>query len=381
MISTPQFVKGLCAAVVLSAGSSASMAINPTVSSAVQTGSTLVVKGSNFGIKSAPAPTFFQPFTGLSAGATPAAAGFDSWINRGGEAVTLADGVGGGSLRCDPGVANNAFPHIGKYLPANTSEMRLSFYFKLYGSSSTWRQLKFARAGVRSGGDGAADYSSTDAKFYPSLFIGETNVLGQNSVHAEWRTSGGAISTYYPDESGSGQTGLSLSSQPTVDTSQWVFAEVYYKFNDVGSSNGVFKITLNGYTWHNRTAAQIRTSAGQYMGYIQPIPSIDLDGSPTDYDYAMSRVYIDVGPQSQAQVFLSDSPTAAAVTKKFVLPANAWAADGITVTNAASIPSGYKYVYVTNVLGETNSNGFVIGGSATATQSPPQAPVLISVGQ
>jgi hypothetical protein len=114
MISTPHFVKGLCAAVVL-AGSSASMAINPTVLSAEQTGSTLVVKGSNFGVKSAPAPTFFQPFSALANGATPTAAGFDSWINRGGEAVTLADGVGGGSLRCDPEKANNAFPHIGKY--------------------------------------------------------------------------------------------------------------------------------------------------------------------------------------------------------------------------------------------------------------------------
>jgi len=381
MTFSARFFKGICLATALSAASSASMAINSSISSATQTGSTLVVKGSNFGSKSTAAPTFFQPFTGLSAGATPTAAGFDSWINRGGEAVTLADGVGGGSLRCDPGVANNAFPHIGKYLPANTSEMRLSFYFKLYGSSaSSNTQLKFARAGVHvNGADGAADYASTDAKFYPSLFINGSNVLGLNSAHAEWKTVGGAISSFYPDQSGAGQTGLPLSSQSTVDTSQWVFAEVYYKFNDVNVANGVFKITLNGYVWHNRSAAQPRTSADQYIGFVQPIPSIDLP-NPTDFDYAMSRVYIDVGPQSQAQVFLSDSPTASAITKKFILPATVWANDGITVTNALSIPSGYKYVYVTNVLGETNNNGFVVGGAIQS--SPPQSPALnVNVAQ
>jgi hypothetical protein len=249
--------------------------------------------------------------------------------------------------------------------------MRISFYFKLYGSASQARQLKFVRAGVRSGGDGAADYASSDAKFYPSLFI-YSNQLGANSFHAEWRTASGGISSFYPDESGAGQSGLAVSSQPTVDTSQWVYAEVYYKFNDVGVANGVFKTALNGYVWHNRTAAQIRTSAGQYLGYVQPIPSMDLDGNTNDYDYAMSRVYIDVGPQSQAQVYLSDSATAARVTKKFVLPATAWADGAITVTDAAQIPSGYKYVYVTNVTGETNVNGFPLG----AVQSPPTPPVL-----
>lgn len=366
--------KGVAAALVLMAASSATIAANSAISSAVQDGSRLVIKGSNFGVKSSPAPTFFQPFSGLSAGATPAAAGFDSWINRGGEAVTLADGVGGGSLRCDPGKANNAFPHIGKYLPANTSEFRLSFYFKLYGSSSTYRQIKFVRAGVRSGGDGAADYGSSDAKFYPSLFVGGNGILSANAVHAEWRTAGGVISSFYPDETGSGQSGLTLSAQPSnTDTvGQWVYAEVYYKFNDVGVANGVFKTSLNGYVWHNRTSVQIRTNANQYIGFVQPIPSIDLDGSPTDFDYAMSRVYLDVGPQSQAQVFLSDSATAAKVTKKFMLPPTAWTNDSITVSDAAQIPSGYKYVYVTNVNGETNASGFALG----AVQSPPVAPVL-----
>lgn len=376
MTSFKRFSKGACVAAALSVASSVGMAANSTISSAAQNGATLVVKGSNFGVKSAPAPTFFQPFSAVANGATPTAAGFDSWVNRGGEAVTLADGVGGGSLRCDPEKANNAFPHIGKYLPANTTEMRLSFYFKLYGSSSVARQLKLARAGVRSGGDGAADYGIADAKYMSSLFI-DGNRLGQNSTHIEWRNLAGQTTSYYPDEPGAGSSGISLSVQPTVDTSQWVYAEIYYKFNDVGVANGVDKITLNGFTWHNRTATQLRTSASQYIGYVQPIPSIDLPNT-SEYDYAISRVYIDVGSQSQAQVFLSDSPTVAGVTKKFVLPATAWASDSITLSNVASVPTGYKYVYVTNVTGETNANGFVMGGSAgeATTQSPPQAPSL-----
>lgn len=375
MSKPTRLFKGIAAAMTLMAVSSASMAASSAISSVVQDGSRLVVKGSNFGVKSTPAPTFFQPFTGLANGATPKQAGFDSWINRGGEAVTLADGVGGGSLRCDPEKASNAFPHIGKYLPSGTQEMRVSFYFKLYGSSTKMRQLKFVRAGVRSGGDGAADYSSSDAKIYGSLWIDKSNVLGANSWLAEWRTANNVVTTRYPDETGAGGTGLPLSSQPTTKTSDWVFAEVYYKFNDVGVANGVFRGALNGYTWHDRTALQIRTSASQSLTFVQPIPSMDLDGDTREYDYALSRVYIDVGPQSKAQVYLSDSATAAKVTKKFLLPPTAWTNDSITVTDAAQIPSGYKYVYVTNVNGETNANGFPLGSAV----SPPVAPVLNAV--
>jgi hypothetical protein len=370
MVNSTRLFRGFAAAFALTAVSTVTIAAPPAISSAVQTGSTVTVRGANFGVKSSPAPFFFQPFTSLSNGATPAAAGFDSWINRGGEAVTMADGVGGGSLRNDPAAADNAFPHVGKYLPANTQEMRLSFYFKLYGNATGARQLKFVRAGVRSGGDGAADYATSDAKFYGSLFISAGNVLGTNSVHIEWRTAEGIITSLYPDESGGGVLGLLLPSQPSVDTSQWVFAEVYYKFNDVGVANGVDRIVLNGYVWHNRTAAQPRTRTDQYIGFVQPIPSMDLPNT-AEYDYALSRVYLDVGPQSQAQVFLSNSPTAGGVTKKFILPASTWAADGVTVTNAASIPAGYKYVYVTSVSGETNAAGFELGGVPQ-----PRPPVL-----
>ena len=137
------------------------------------------------------------------------------------------------------------------------------------------------------------------------------------------------------------------------------------------ASNGVFYTALNGAVWQNRTTVSVRENSSQYIGFVQPIPSIDL-ANPTDYDYAMSRVYIDVGPQSVAQVYLSDSSTAAGVKKKFILPASAWAADSVTVTDAASIPSGYQYVYVTNVSGETNSTGFVLGG----TQVKPNPPII-----
>lgn len=372
MSKPTRLFKGVAAAIALAASTSG-MAANSTISSAVQSGSTLVVKGANFGTKSKPAPTFFQSFSDLSNGATPAAAGFDSWVNRGGEAVTLADGIGGGSLRADPGKANNAMPHIGKYLPANTSEVRVSFYFKLYGSSAnSSTQMKFARAGVHvPGDDGSEDYASSNAKFYPSIYFDGNGVMGANSIAASYRSNTTPYN-FYPDESGGGSTGVPLRSQQSdTDFKQWVYAEVYYKLNDVGSSNGAYKIALNGFVWHNRPALQLRTQADQYLGFIQPIPAVELP-NPTDFDYAISRVYIDVGPQSQAQVFLSDSPTAAAVTKKFALPATAWTGTDITVTNVSSVPSGYKYVYVTNVSGETNANGFVLG----ASQFPPSAPVL-----
>ncbi len=326
-----------------------------SVSSAVKSGSTVTVSGSGFGTKSTAAPFFFQPFTGFSGGETPTAAGFDSWINRGGEAVYMADGVGGGSLRCDPVAASNAFPHIGKYLPASVSELLVAFYFKLYGSPASSNQMKFCRAGTP-GGDPHLDYASTDAKIFPSIWVYSGPQIGGNSVQAQWFQSGGAIQSYYTDESGGGSSGIPLGSQPSVDAGQWVFAEVRYRYNDVGSANGLLRIDLNGFRWHERPAIQPRTSAGQYMGFIQPIPSID----EALFDYAISRVYIDTGSQSVAQVFLSDSSTASGVTKKFLLPASAWSDSSITVGNAASIPSGYDYLYVVNPSGQINSAGRVL---------------------
>jgi hypothetical protein len=328
--------------------------VAPAITSAVLAGSTITISGGNFGTKTTPAPTFFQPFTGLANGATPTAAGFDSWVNRGGEAVTNADGVGGGSLRCNPVTANNAFPHIGRYLPANVSELRVSFYFKVYGPSSN--QMKFCRAGTR-GGDPVADYGSSDSKMYPSFWL-YNGSLGGNSVQALWRTSGGTISSYYTEDAGSGSSGVPLSSQPDVSVQSWVFADVVYRYNDVGSANGLCRIDINGFSWQNRPAMQVRTSASQYLQFIQPIPSID----ESPYDYAMSRVYIDTGAQSVAMVFLSNSATYAGVTQRFILPASAWSATGITVSSASSVPTGYRYLYVVSPSGEFNASGYSVAG-------------------
>jgi hypothetical protein len=332
----------------------------PAITSAVLAGSTITISGGNFGVKTTPAPTFFQPFTGLANGATPTAAGFDSWINRGGEAVTLADGVGGGSLRCDPGAANNAFPHIGRYLPANVLEMRLSFFFKLYGNHSGGiRQMKFVRAGMRMG-DPLADYAG-GPKFYPSLWLNSGPVTAENSLQASWGGSGQQYS-FYTEDSGAGGTGVPVGQQPNLSLNQWVFADVYYKFNDIGQSNGAFFTALNGFVHQNRTIVTLRANTSEYIGFVQPIPSIDIEGNPTEYDYAMTRVYIDTGAQSIARVFLSNSATYAGVTQRFMLPASAWSATGITVSSASSVPAGYRYLYVVSPSGEFNASGYSVGG-------------------
>jgi hypothetical protein len=204
------------------------------------------------------------------------------------------------------------------------------------------------------------------------MWIYNGPTIGENSVQAQWRDVSGTGGSYYTEDAGAGSPGIPLSQQVYISANQWVFAEVYYKYNDVGQTNGLFYTALNGAVWQNRTAVQVRANAGEYIGFVQPIPSMDLEPNPAEYDYAMSRVYIDVGPQSVARVYLSDSSTAAGVKKKFILPASAWAADSVTVTDAASIPSGYQYVYVTNVSGETNSAGFVLGG----TQVKPNPPLI-----
>jgi hypothetical protein len=332
----------------------------PSISSAVKVDNEIIIYGAGFGSKSSAGPTFFQPFTDLAEDDTPDDAGFDSWVDRGGEVVTLLDGVGGGSLRADPELANNAFPHVGRYLPSGTQEVYLRFYFKLYQNATPplidGAQLKFARAGVSSGIGPVEDYYMAASKFSQSLYIGSANSLGENSVMFEWRDTEDTH-TYYPEDTGGGGSGVATSE---LDTSTWVYAEVHYKLNDVGVANGIGRTTLNGFDWHNRTALEPRTSSGEDIDYIQPIPSIDLgqDDQLDDYDYAISRVYIDTGADSAAHVYLCNTSTAAACTKKFVLPPTAWTSGTDITVTAENIPSGYNWVYVTNAAGEVNSSGF-----------------------
>jgi len=265
-------------------------------------------------------PYFFQPFVGLAEGATPTAAGFTSWVNRGGEKVTLLDGVGGGSLRCDPQVANNAFPHIGIYTPSGTQQLHIYFWFKLYGSTSQpFRQLKFCRAGTRTNIGPIEDYASTKAKFMPSIYIYPPKNVGENSVHAEWQNAALQHIGLTPDSTGYGGTPVAPGSQPDIDaTANWVCTETHYKLNTISPAvaNGLCKMITNGYVQHNRTAVPVKTTADEDLSFVQFIPSLDLDGNPGEFDYAISRVYTDTYGGHICRI---NASTLAAATKKFML--------------------------------------------------------------
>jgi hypothetical protein len=313
---------------------------------------TIKVTGSNYLTKATPKQFFFQPFMGLATGATPAEAGFDSWIDRGGESV-IADGVAGGKSVCvDLSKTNNAQPHIGKYLPAGNQYVRLAFWLKVIGvSTGGGRQIKIARCGMRTGGLPNDDYASVLAKFFPQIFIYAGSVIGTNSVHANCRSAvdDDILGYFDPTSTGFGQIGMSEAAQPEIDAKNWVHVEVYLALGDLNSSNGVMQVYTNNFRQINLTQLPMKTRADEELSYMQPIPN--MEASP-DLKFAMGRMSIDVGPDCLAKVELVNGATSAGMTAGPIeLEIESWANNEVVALRPAVIPAGYNWIKVTNRLG------------------------------
>ncbi len=345
----------------------------PTVSTAILTGSTLAIAGANFGIKTTPAPVFFQPYTATTTGQTPFDVGFDTWTDLGGESVDMSQGVGGGSMLFDLTAENNAMPHVGVILPSNTSQVYTNFFIKFIKTGSPTvidPHIKWTRTAPRPVGatdSGLEDYETGPSKYYASIYFHPADGSSVEYCNAFWNESTGADHFSYGADTNFGGSAHSYSTNFITD---WRNMESFHTMNTPTLQDGLESYYVDGQTVHYRPACYPLGASPDYFGFVQPIAGVDIpdteDVPPVsefrDWKYVVSRMYVD---NTQARVFLAAESTAAAVTKKFLLPPSAWAAGAITATDASSIPSGYNYAYVTNSAGETNTNGRAITGGSS----------------
>lgn len=380
------------ASLVAGAGvSSVASAVQPAITSAQLTGSSLAISGANFGTKGSAAPFFYQDFTTrngekdadlLLGYANQRAYSSNSYGSVTTVDTSLGRTAGRGALKLDMTAgAADYFPHVsvntsntgrGTLTSQNTDELYISYWVKFELVSGTpasgMIQIKSARSG--SGAPTTNYYSN-----YP-LLVSSMYVKGDLSsfvgVYQEVRDA----------------LGISSSGEhfDTTDTAMWVkggwnFVEVWQKYNTPGVANGFFKHKINGVPLNKDIAGAsydsilLLTSSitGKHFDYTMLAPGVDIPNYSSNGKYRLlfSEHYVDTTPQ---RVMLGNASTLAANTGGLLCPPTSWNNGSLTVT-AANIPSSYKWVYVTNSAGETNATGFPIGtGTAVA---PPAAPTDI----
>ncbi len=354
-------------------------AVAPTVSTAIKTGSNIAISGSNFGSKVTAAPHRFRPWTGLTNGAD-ATGQFDATefvglsFSAADFTVDNSKGIGGGSLKINyhtNSPVSELFPHHEFSLPGVDY-----FYASYWGliervtndeGGGNYFQIKTARAGQSVGGPVANYYSE------PYL---STSWLTYDPTNSEpiW-VEGHSV------EVGGADDTFSSNANPAPAAyrdNTWHFIEVEMRWNDIGVSNALYRMSVDSIVIAESTTSQPRTSLAQTFEYVQLSAGYANDMTWNNWLAWESRHYIDTTP---ARVFLSDSATLAGVTGKFLLPATSWATGVINVSNAENIPVGYNYVYVANSNGEINTVGVAYTGGGSPQISSRRSLTLLQIGK
>lgn len=351
-----KFISGLLAIL----GFSDLYAAPPVISSASLRSGIIQVSGSNFGAKSAAAPFKFQPFTATSQGQAYAQVGFDFvGGNNSGAAhnyCDMTDGVGGGSwLHLTPGGGEESFSHFGHLLPGNTEAIYASYWVRLHRLTSATGgrtgQFKAMRSGLRTGSDPVANMYYVDPKYEFSCYIDVTNLSALTGPNSGSHNAAGDIQQYYPENA---------YDVPLISNT-WVFCEIYYRLNSLGQADGIQQVRFNGTQNVDLRDRQPRTSASEYLGYIQYNPGLANDFDQSAWEVRFSRIYLDT---TRARVFLGDAATLVGCQGRFLLSPTSWNDTSVAAGSATNIPAGYNWVYVSNRDGEINVNGYALSPTA-----------------
>lgn len=334
-----------------------------SISSAVLTGSTLVIAGTGLGAKPTAAPVFYQPFITTADGATYSAAGWDFLGgNIGGNPgydtythVDMSEGVGGGSWYTMLDGGGDVFTHFGKFMPAASDTVVCSFFHKMHpltaGSNANGSgQIKGCRVGptggntgVQQGGDMYAyHYAQFGASHYSATFTDVNDTGGFDPV-GHWWANGGA-------ENNVNATGSGI---PMLN-SAWHFKETIHKLNTLTSANGIMYNHTDGITHINVSNLQVKYGAGEYLEYCQPTPGYTNGFLGNPINVYHSHMYID---NTMARAFLGNASTLAACTARFMVNPTAWTTTAITAT-VDNIPAGYNWLYVSDTTNTINSSGY-----------------------
>ena len=330
------------------------------------------ITGTGFGVKTTYAPTWLKSWYGVAHDtlATNPAVGLDRYHTDNPEPrITTAEaGFGGNPLRLYhpvPDGLNEGYSlHPQKFI-APTTEVLMSHWMKV-SCELPWSgglpQIKHHRVGYGQDSSAYDNYENINPR------------VGITKVHHSSDLSLPLISEdekprYWATNSTGSSTG-DLYDQPTNPTGvaydTWVFTETYFKWNDVGSTNGIVETWVNNQLYcssvHRATPYAVRLTAGDTIRNVQFMPGIQSvnTGSPyinPDFTVLLSRPFVDSGSQSRKQVFLGNAATLSACTGKFMLPATSWGDTAITVNECRSVPANFDYVYVTNDSGAVLASG------------------------
>lgn len=363
-------------------------ATEPNITSAQLSGSSLIISGSNFGIKANAAPFFYQDYT--TNNGVPDAdllVGYANQRQYGSNAygssttidTSMGRTAGRGALKLDIAAgAADYFPHVsvnasntgrGSLGSQNADELYISYWVKLALISGSPAQnsiqLKSARSGT---GSPSTNYYGDYPLYVSSLYL-KADMSGYIGTYQETRDSSNTTSS--GEHFDTTNTSMWLSSG-------WNFVEIWQKYNTPGIADGFFRYRINGVAIDkdiaaaNISAIKVRQGgdAGKHFDFAMLVGGVDIpDHSATSrYRLLFSEHYIDTTPQ---HVMLGNAPTLSTITGRLLCPPTAWNNNSLTV-NASNIPSGYNWVYVTNDAGQTNAIGFSIQRGVY----PPTAPVL-----
>jgi len=146
-----------------------------------------------------------------------------------------------------------------------------------------------------------------------------------------------------------------------------------------GAAGGIEQ-TLNAQngmsTWSFGNPSTYPTSAMFQLGVPQYFTEINVPGwirenSGPNADPTYDDIYIAVGPGAAARVEITDSPTYTGSKHATILRSTNWSNTSVTATvpKAGLDFSGTAYLYVTDYLGNTNTNGIQVGSASTGSSS------------
>lgn len=334
-----------------------------SITSANLVGSTLTVGGSGFGTKPTPSPIKFLSWDGLTPGA-PAATVFDAieFVNYTSPSTNFI--VEGGQ---GPGGSNNLRMNLnltttGEWFPhhefdlGSVDSFYMSYWMKAVDVTGnplpSGAQLKFFRAGTSAG---------TPVDNYNSFFKFESSLRQWGTPDTAnidfWSIVENLIVFMTNDNGG--------EVAPLFDDGLWHLMEIEVTNNTPGSTDGLLKIWVDNVMILDGDGMSCRNDISQHFNFMQHNPGWAGSLTYNDWIGREARHYID---SSKCKTYLGNASTAAACTRKYLLPMSSHSSTGIVATDATNIPSGHDWVYVVDDTGTVNSSGYAYTGSVSTFQ-------------
>ncbi len=339
-------------------------------------GGAVVITGTNFGTKVNAAPFFWQSFTTNNGSSNIGTIGYNNSQSVYGSnsfgSTAIVDTTAGrtsniGALKLNMSFTaggRDFFPHIALDTSnqglgrLNSQQIWFSFWLKIVKTSGT-DNSDYQVKGPRSGwcANTTDNYYSSSPRYVTSIYPRGAGSYRPYATYQETVTSSGA-GDFVEHFSG---------TNPPWKTDDWNFIEVWMKFNDIGSSNGVMIQKVNGVPivfpdTANTTAINVRSTGDEskFFSFSFLTPGIDFPGitSTSSYEAYYSEHFLDTTPQ---RVVLTDTANATLATKWTVQQATTWSDTNVVLTtpNYTGFTSGvtaYWQVYgVNNTVVQTQS--------------------------